>query len=186
MKYLNWVLKFRSKAFFLSFLALVITGLLMRPSSSCLVIPYTPLGIVDLELAFNSTWATKILEHWESNSCSNSLSLASNGLEASVINILLDFPFLIAYTGFFVVLVLLTAVKQAPLSRLSSFLIYLCLLIGLLDVIENFFMLIFILVSPISSYLFAMPAAIKFSLILVLIPLLVIRVIVKLVSKSRH
>lgn len=184
---LHWyklIIKARIKSFGLSFLFVLITGLLMRPSSSCLITPYTSLGIVDLELAFNQVWAEKILKHWEATTCTNALSLASNGRGAATINIILDFPFLIAYTWFFIVLVMLTATKKDRLTQFTSLLIYVCFLTGILDVIENVSMLLFIFDLPLSSYLFAVPATIKFSLILLLIGIVLIRIPFSVFSKE--
>ncbi len=166
----------KKRAFIISFTALIATGLLMRPSSACLITPETPMAIVALELAFDQQRAVLIKEVWSNNMCPSILSLSSNGLEAATINIFFDFPFIIGYTSFFIVLVCLSQRRVIPSSgkgvlRLGFVVVF----IAGLDVIENIFMLIFLKMETLSSYLFAFPATIKFGLILLLILVLAFR-----------
>ncbi|MEQ8425937.1 MAG: hypothetical protein RIA63_14560 [Cyclobacteriaceae bacterium] len=185
-KWIDFIASHRLRSFLISFLALIFTGLLMRPSSSCLITPNTPIAIVDLELAFNQRRAESVKEIWETSLCENSLSLAENGVGAAVMNIILDFLFIAGYTGFFLVLIVLTARKN--IQTISGLTMGLCvgaLLIGVLDVAENIFMLIFLKVFPVTSYLFAIPASVKFILILSLIFGVVIRIAVRTIASIK-
>lgn len=141
----------------------------MRPSSSCLVTSVTPLAIVDLELAFNHSHAMAIKEIWAERTCDNAFAFELDGAEAAVINIILDFPFLVAYTMFLVVLIVISSPHSITRnSDYTTVFVLMAITAGLLDVIENLFMLVFLQWIPISSLLFAVPATIKFILILFL------------------
>jgi len=170
---------YRWRSFFIALVFMVGVALLMRPSSSCLVTPYTPLAIVDLELAFNPTRAQLITRVWEQSVCQNSFALSDTAQEAAIINIIIDFAFLKTYTWFFIVLIFLSASGQR--KHFTYALVYLALLAGLMDVVENIAMLVFIADPSDFTYGFAVPAAIKFGLILIVILLVIIRSILRLV-----
>ncbi len=158
----------------------------MRPSSACLVTPYTPLGIVDLELAFNSSRAELVVNTWRENQCNNSLSLVSSGLAAAVLNIIIDFGFIAAYVWFFIVLTILSSRQSENPGWATGLLVCVCLIFGSMDIIENLFMLLFIYFQSLSTYTFALPAVIKFGLILCVISILLLRFFVRLVTSLKN
>ncbi|MGE0590065.1 MAG: hypothetical protein AB7O48_15915 [Cyclobacteriaceae bacterium] len=170
---------YRLRSFLIALAFMIGVALLMRPSSSCLITPYTPLAIVDLELAFNPTRAQLVTRVWEQSACQNSLALSDTALEAAIINIIIDFAFLKTYTWFFIVLVFLSG--SAEKKNFTYALVYVALVAGLMDVIENIAMLIFIADPSDFTYGFAVPASIKFGLILVIILLVILRTILRLV-----
>jgi len=174
----------QSRSFWVAFAFLILSGLLMRPSSSCLITPATPYAIVDLELSYNQAKAESIKELWESHQCTNSFAITSNGSKAAVLNIIIDFIFIGVYTYFFIVLIVLSQQKVKQRAKWTRILIMLALTIGLFDVIENLFMILFLLLNSITSYLFAIPASIKFGLILLLITAIIIRMVLKMASKK--
>lgn len=176
-KWIDYILKHRTKSFWIAFLLMVSTILSMRPSSSCLITSSTPLAIVDLELAFDQQEALRIKGVWIMNDCSNALAFSANGLEAAVVNIWLDFPFLISYTIFLIVLIVLTHSKALSQRSVTVILIYAALLAGLLDVVENILMAVFLEVHQIPSYTFAIAASLKFGIIIILIMAIIWRLI---------
>lgn len=172
------------KSFCIAFTFVLITALSMRPTSFCLVTSETPLAIVDLELAFDQQKALSIKELWKGCHCANAFALASVGINAAIINIFLDFPFLVAYSVFLVVLIILSQGRDFLISRKTTIpLIYTAVLAGSLDAFENIFMLIFLKVSSVDSYLFAIPATVKFGLIALVIIAILLRMIRILISK---
>lgn len=174
---IGYITDHKTKTFWIVLLLMVGTALSMRPSSSCLITSFTPLAIVDLELAFDQQKALRIKEVWRVNDCNNPLSLSSNGLEAAVVNIGFDFPFLLSYTGFLIVLLVLTRKKTSSNESVTTILIYAALLAGILDVVENILMVIFLKLYPIPSYTFAISASMKFVLIIILIVVIIWRLI---------
>ncbi len=183
-KWINYIHNHKVKSFWIAFLLTVGTTLCMRPSSSCLITSSTPLAIVDLELAFDQQEALRIKEVWIMNDCSNALSFSANGLEAAVVNIWLDFPFLISYTIFLIVLIVITQKGTLSSESITIVLIYAALLAGLLDGVENFMMMIFLKWYPIPSYTFAVPASIKFGIVAMLIVIVGFRLIGLLLKRK--
>lgn len=167
----------------MAFGLLILTGLIMRPSSACLMTTSTPLAIVDLELAFDQQKASIIKQLWEEQACSGTFTFASNGINAALINIFLDFPFIVAYTSFFIVLIVLL-IKNRLLFKLDLriVLISVALLAAMLDIVENIFMVIFLKMGSIPSYLFAIPATVKFGFLIGLTVILLISMLAKLVA----
>ncbi|MEQ8364125.1 MAG: hypothetical protein RH948_14730 [Cyclobacteriaceae bacterium] len=176
-RWISYISNYKAKAFWVSLVLMVGAALSMRPSSSCLITSSTPLAIVDLELAFDQQDALRIKDVWSANYCSNLLALSSNGLEAAIVNIWLDFPFLLSYSSFLIVLLVLTRKKIPSNESITTILIYAALLAGLLDVVENILMIIFMEVHLIPSYTFALSASLKFGIILVLIGAIILRLI---------
>jgi uncharacterized membrane protein len=167
--WISYVSSRKAKTFWIGLLLMVSTALFMRPSSKCLTTLSTPKAIVDLELAFDQQEALRIKEVWSVNDCRNSLALSSNGLEAAMVNIVLDFPFLVAYTIFLIILIILTRRNDLLKDSITGFLIYAAFLAGLLDVIENILMMFFLGMHQIPSFTFAIAASLKFGIILLLI-----------------
>ncbi len=181
---IRYITDHKAKTFWIVLLLMVGTALSMRPSSSCLITSVTPLAIVDLELAFDHQKALRIKEVWRMNDCNNPLSLSSNGLEAAVVNIGLDFPFLLAYTSFLIVLIVLTRSKDLSKDSITTVLIYAALLAGILDVVENILMVVFLKLHPIPSYTFAISASMKFGIIGILILSIIIRLFRLLIRRK--
>lgn len=186
----NWINSIthqKTKSFGVALGILILTGLIMRPSSFCIITSSTPLAIVDLELAFDQQKASMIKQLWEGQACTNIFAFASSGTDAALTNILLDFPFIIAYTSFFIVLIVLF-VKSTMLWKMDVriILIAVALLAAILDIVENIFMVIFLKIGSIPSFLFAIPATVKFGLLLCLIVLLLVSMLVKLVAYLRR
>lgn len=183
-KWVNYIANHKVKTFWIALLVMVVAAIGMRPSSSCLITADTPKAIIDLELAFDQKEALRIKKLWSSNVCVNSMAFASNGLEAAVINTLLDFPFLISYTIFLIVLIALTKRGASFNDNSTTILVSGALFAGLLDVVENILMLIFIAIHEIPSYTFAIAASLKFGIILLLIIVIIWRLIRVLIASK--
>lgn len=180
-KWIQFIIHYKVKSFWITLFMVILTSLSMRPSSACLTTSSTPQAIINLELAFDQREALMIKELWINNDCSSILSFSRNGLEAAIVNIFLDFPFLVSYTCFFIVLIVITQKRTGSNEGISTLLIDAALLTGLLDVVENIMMMIFLKVYSIPSYTFAIPASIKFGLVIVLIMVIVLRLVRSLV-----
>ena len=102
-----------------------------------------------------------------------------------MLNILLDFPFIVAYTLFLIVLILLSKSSVVVTGKewITNAFVLLAIAAALLDVIENIFMLIFLKYFEVVSYLFAIPAIIKFAIIFILVGAIIIRFLKKLVIR---
>jgi len=177
----NVVIMIREKnstSFWIALVAMIATALAMRPSSGCLTSDTTSLGIVDLELAYHQSRADSIRLLWSGQVCDNAFGYSAT--DAALTNIFLDFPFIIAYTLFLVVLVALTSESIMVNIRLT----YLAILAAILDVAENAFMLAFLMDRQISSLAFAVPASVKFALILLIAGAVVIRLSGKLILRK--
>jgi hypothetical protein len=93
----------------------------------------TPIGILDLEFAYNKTKVTNIIDAWRPNAIVNNISKAE-------INTYLDFTFLAFYASF-----LFFGCKRIAESNKSNTGLLIAkgaLVAGLLDILENIGMLI--------------------------------------------
>lgn len=172
----NWIALIRrnkTRSFWIAFAIFIVTVMGMRLSSGCLYSPLTPKAIVDLELAFDQEKALAIKESWDLHLCDHSFSVSSNGIETAVLNTFLDFPFIASYTWFLIVL--LTISKTESNSKVITIGCSMIVIAGLLDVVENIFMLIFLKINSISSLLFAVPATLKFGTIIILVMWILVR-----------
>jgi len=183
-KWVNYIANHKVKAFWIALLVMIVAAMGMRPSSSCLITTSTPKAIVDLELAFDQEEALRIKKLWSSNGCGNSLAFGSNGLEAAVVNTFLDFPFLLSYTVFLIVLVALTQKRSSSNGGATTILVSAALLAGILDIVENILMLIFLKIHEIPSYTFAIAASLKFGILLLLIMVIIWRLIRVLIASK--
>ncbi len=173
----------RKRSFWIALTFVIITALGMRPSSACLQTAATPMAIVDLELAFDQSKAISIKELWILRECNSAMSISSNAVEAAIINIILDFAFIAAYTWFFIILIVLTKfTSSSPIDNFTMLGCYAALTAGALDINENIFMWVFLTVGEISSLLFAVPAAVKFVILVFLILFLTVRLSMRLLS----
>ncbi len=120
------------KLLFPAFIATVVLGIILFWIDQNLRVPASsPLGIVSFELAKLPATAEFILAGW-----------GDSGQNWALASLLLDFPFLVAYTALFV---LLTAASRSDIKQL--FLIGF-LMAGFCDFIENL-LLLFILQSAV-------------------------------------
>lgn len=183
-KWIQIIQSKKGRSFGVAFVLLIVAALGMRPSSACLKTESTPLAIVDLELAFDQMHAEAIKESWANHHCNGGLSISSTAAEAAMVNIILDFAFIPAYSWFLIVLFALTATSANPFGKSTQIGCYLAIIAGSLDVIENLFMILFLFGGKINSMFFAVPASMKFALIVALIFWILIRWMARLVLKS--
>ena len=152
-----------------------LSGALVRKSGECLKTESAKYGIVSLELALSPEKANSIKTEWRKLVCHQDRT----ALELAHQNIIEDMFFLLGYSLFFAVLMVLIQ-KEKAITQKTILLIAFALSAGILDLIENLFMLKFILGSEIDPMLFAIPASLKFlviaSLTVYLIRSLVLRV----------
>lgn len=181
-KWLERVSEHPWQSFWIAFILFIIAAIGVRLSSACLYTPLTPRAIVDLELAFDQSEALTIKEFWSTYSCGHGFSISSNGLEAATVNIILDFPFIAAYRWFLIVLFTISKNGYANL-RVAGFAI--AMVFASLDVIENLFMLIFLRSNSIPSMLFAVPATLKFTVILFFVAWILVRLSISLFLRIR-
>lgn len=168
-------------AFFLvcATIFMIVCAVSMIDSGRCLKTRNASLGIVSFELAWSNERAKQIRSEWESGYCNgdvisfNSQHNAEPGsliIEKAKQNILLDYLFLFAYPFFFAVsIILLDRPNQVNLSSMAKTMLTLAIAAGLLDSIENIFMYLYLTRSTESSFLFALPATVKFALVVVVI-----------------
>lgn len=112
----------------------------MRESGKDLVTPYTPAGIVNLELARSKSAVKNILNIWSSMNGST-----RDRIQTAKINTWLDFLFIACYVPFLMVSVKKVAGmfgKRTIWASMGLQLPYFCLLAGMLDVMENMGMLL--------------------------------------------
>lgn len=157
-----------------------LTGFLVSWSGRCLKTASAPFAIVSLELAWAQHDADTIRNEWRRAFCSNGNLISDTTATASgavpVIhmaqkNIMDDLWFLVAYTLFFIVCVVRIdpfKLQDQPVTKRTFVFVQLALVAGLLDTIENFFMWRFLSEEDIPSYAFALPATIKFLLVITL------------------
>lgn len=112
------------------------------------------------------------------------LALSPKVIEAAILNILLDFIFILGYGSFLFVLLALTHRYNRSSDTHTVLLCNITMLAGILDIVENTFMLLFLHAYPIASYAFAIPASVKFGLILVVVVTILIRAAQMFVSRG--
>lgn len=188
----------RPRTWLLSVIVLtVVTGLLVGWSGRCLKTPSAPLGIISLELAWDQHQADTIRNEWNRAIYSEGeiiMDIAFVGYDGVTVwaaarkNIRDDIFFLIAYTLFYIVCVVRmdpSRLPGQPVTRRTFVFAHLALVAGLLDGIENFFMWMFLLGHDIYSYAFALPATIKFLIVLALTIYILLYLFRKLLSRAK-
>ncbi|MEQ9592927.1 MAG: hypothetical protein RLN86_10025 [Cyclobacteriaceae bacterium] len=175
---IDFIQRKKNLSFWISCIFLIVAGSLMRPSSICLKTDVTPLAILDIEFAFEQARANIIRDTWSKITCKY-----GTALKAAQINIAWDFLFIVAYVIFFIVLILLLVPLKARFWR--GLMIYMAVLAGLLDVLENIFMYLFLRGADLSSLLFSIPATMKFASVFVLVSSLVAFLISKAFTASK-
>jgi hypothetical protein len=114
--------------------AVVALTVMMRPSNDRLVSSFTPLGIVSRELAATRHGAAVCLDAWR----------AAGAIDDAVTNVVLDYPFLVAYATFLTLASFAAAdvFRARPrLARVATALAWGATVAGALDAVENVAML---------------------------------------------
>jgi hypothetical protein len=137
------------------------TVTLMRKSGACLKTAEAPNAIISFELAFMQQKAQAILQEWNATTCSNQ----KTATEMAIANTYQDFLFIVGYTALlFVLTVLLSGMRDQIATRL----VLLCIVAGLLDCVENIFMLIYLHGTFVHPMIFGVFASTKFLIIVFL------------------
>lgn len=118
----------------------VVMIIIMRETGKSLVTPYTPAGIINLELSRSRTNVRNILNIWSSSNGdqTNNIRVAKN-------NTYLDFLFILFYVPF-LYFSSIWATKQfhkrSGWASLGNYVTWFCLIAGALDILENIGMLL--------------------------------------------
>ncbi len=150
----------------------LLTFIIQVNTGQCLKTDLTPGGILSLEFAWDQEYANALRREWQ-KPCRIAAPLCveraepSSIISAAVINIYWDFAFMVCYLLFLWTLVILHENKFARVSRrpLTALLLSFCMLIFVLDGIENFLMLKFLEDAAVDSWKIALIASIKFTLV---------------------
>jgi hypothetical protein len=119
--------------FFIGSIAMIVV---MVKTGASLKNPATPMGIVDLEFAYNNQKTSAILSSWAPNADTDNIAAAR-------INTYWDFLFLFFYAGFlFLASKKIAASINGPAATAGNLIGKGALLAGLLDILENAGMLI--------------------------------------------
>lgn len=119
--------------FFLGTVAMIVV---MTKTGATLKTPVTPMGILNLEFAYNTAKTTGIIEAWRSTG-------EPNNILAAIYNTFYDFLFLFFYAGFlFFACNKIAENIKGPASRAGKLIARGALLAGILDILENTGMLI--------------------------------------------
>lgn len=134
--------------------------LLLRYQGADLIQPYSPKGIVSLELATSATATAKVIDGY-----------TADGLIGKTrLNILIDFFFIPFYAMLFYTLAGSISVRLKGRAATAGVLLaFFSLIAGLLDVFENIFMLFatYDLYNDLTAILTCFLAAMKFLLLLI-------------------
>jgi len=110
--------------------------LVMAKTGSTLKTPATPMGILDLEFAYNLSKAQTVLNTWAPTSQLDNIAVAKN-------NTWWDFVFLFFYAGFlFLACKKIAGNYDGPVAAAGNIIAKAAILAGILDVFENIGMLI--------------------------------------------
>ena len=119
--------------FFIGTLAMMFV---MAKTGATLKTPATPMGILNLEFAYNTTKTATIINAWAPTN-------EINNILAAIYNTFYDFLFLIFYAGFlFLACNKIAANMQGPAAKAGQLFASGALLAGFLDLLENTGMLI--------------------------------------------
>lgn len=120
------------------FIGTVIMIAVMAQTGSGLKTDATPLGIIDLEFAYNSTKAKAVIDAW-----SPTLYEPTGKIATAKINTWLDFIFLVFYSFFlFFACTDIALIIKGPVAKAGNILAKAALLSGFFDVLENAGMLL--------------------------------------------
>ena len=144
-------------------LGTIIMMLIMAQSSTLLTTPASPLGIINLEFAYNTAKTNDIINAWAPTA-------ASNKIAAAKVNTYSDFLFLFFYAGFLFLgcKAVATNIKRG-MAKAGHFIAGATLFAGFADVIENIGMLFSLngLISPVISFCTALFSVIKWVVVLI-------------------
>jgi hypothetical protein len=115
------------------FVGTMIMIVVMAKTGAPLKTPTTPLGILDLEFAYNNTKVNTVLGAWKP-------TLQDDKIEAAKINTYYDFVFLSFYSLF--LFFSCRQIAQSNNSKIGDAIAKGALLTGVLDIIENIGMLV--------------------------------------------
>ena len=119
--------------FFLGSIAMMVV---MLKTSASLKTDATPMGIIDLEFAYNTTKTSAIINAWAPTNELDNISVAK-------VNTYWDFLFLFFYAGFlFMACKKIAANIKGPVAKAGNIIAKAALLAGFLDVLENAGMLL--------------------------------------------
>ena len=105
--------------------------MVMAKTSTTLKTPATPLGILNLEFAYNSAKAGTVLNAWQPNE-------KIDNIEVATFNTWLDFIFLFFYSLFlFIGCKMLSANYSGAIQKVGQMMAKGAILAGLLDIVEN-------------------------------------------------
>lgn len=119
--------------FFIGTMAMMVV---MVKTGATLKTETTPMGIIDLEFAYNTTKITPILSAWAPTAQTDNIAVAK-------VNTYWDFLFLFFYAGFlFMACKKIAANIQGPAAKAGNMIAKAALMAGCLDIIENIGMLL--------------------------------------------
>ncbi len=108
----------------------------MAKTGSTLKTPATPMGILDLEFAYNMSKTVTVLNAWAPTPQLDNITVAK-------INTWWDFVFLFFYAGFlFIACKKIAATFNGPVARAGNIIAKAAILAGILDILENIGMFI--------------------------------------------
>ena len=118
------------------FIGTLVMMVVMAKTGTILKTDAAPMGILNLEFAYNTTKTTTIINSWASINHADVITAAKN-------NTYWDFLFLFFYAGFlFLACKKIAANINGPVAKAGNFIAKGAILAGLLDIIENLGMLI--------------------------------------------
>lgn len=110
----------------------------MAQTGAALKSDVTPLGIIDLEFAYNTTKAKAVIDAW-----SPTIYEPAGKIKTATVNTWLDFIFLFFYSFFlFFACTDIARIIQGPVAKAGNILAKAALLSGFFDVLENAGMLL--------------------------------------------
>ncbi|MEO6540172.1 MAG: hypothetical protein ABIN74_04235 [Ferruginibacter sp.] len=119
--------------FFIGSMAMIVV---MAKTGATLKTPAAPMGILDLEFAYNSAKTTPILNSWAPAANTDNIAAAKT-------NTFWDFLFLFFYAGFlFLACKKIASALKGPVEKAGNLIAKAALLAGFLDIIENAGMLL--------------------------------------------
>jgi hypothetical protein len=157
----------------------LVSASMMRQSGACVKTSAAPRAIISLELAFTQTEASGIKREWDATICKNDASATAMAIK----NTKQDFLFIVGYTSLLIVLATLLPRKQD--IEHDVYLIKLALAAGACDVVENFFMLIYLRGTAIPPFFFGVFASIKFLLIIFIVMNILTGIYRKIAGRGR-
>lgn len=144
------------------FICTIAMMLVMGKTGAVLKTDTTPLGILNLEFAYNSTKTHEVINAW-----SQTLNETSGKVPAAELNTYLDFIFIFFYSGFlFLTCTYMAHIIKGSAAKAGLLIAKAALLAGFLDVLENTGMLLTLSghVSDTIAFLTTFVSIIKWSL----------------------